>query len=125
MQETLDSDMNLYVVAKDSAWRYLEHKRIGPSCHQLSRRLSTAGLANVNGLMSDEISVFQGHHPMLDRFLDFHRPAALQAGLFGSLELSPDPHCGENPMSPVLLHAGKLYPHRRDRREARFFLPRS
>jgi hypothetical protein len=73
----------------------------------------------------DKIPVFQRDDPMLDRLLNYSRSAALETDPFGRFQLGPDPHCGEDPMMPVLLQTGQLQPHRRDRREAGFFLPNS
>ena len=81
------------------------------------------GFANVNGLVGDEIPMFQRDDPMLARLLDFGRSTALGTGPFGTFQLSRDPDCGEDPMLPVLLHTRQLQPHRPHRREAGFFYP--
>jgi hypothetical protein len=87
--------------------------------------LPAAGFTNVNSLVSDKIPVFQRDDPMLDRLLNYSRPTALETEPFGRFQLRPDSHCGEDPVVPVLLHTKQLQPHRRDRREAGFFLPNS
>jgi len=123
VKETLDSHMNLQVVTIDLARRYSEQQCSGPLRHQLSRRLSTAGLAHMNGLVGDEVPVLQGDDPMLDRLLDFGRSTASETRPLRCLQLGPDPRSGQNPMPPVLLQTAQLQPYRRDRRKAGFFLP--
>ena len=124
-EETIEADMNLQVVAMDLARRYFEHQCFGSSRHQLSRRVPAAGLAHVNGLVGDEIPVFQRDDPMLDRFLDLGRSTAPATTPFRRLRLGPDTSGAEDPMPPILLEAAQLHSHRRDRREAAFFLPSS
>jgi hypothetical protein len=121
-EKTLDSNMNLQIVAIDFARSYFEQQCFGPSRHQFSRRLSTAGLAHVNGLVGDEISVLQRHDPMLDGLLDFGRPIASETRPFGGLQLGPDAAGAEDPMPPIMFQTAQLQPHRRDRRETGFFL---
>ena len=71
VEEALDSNMNLQVIAIHLAWGYFKHEGFGPSCHQFSRRLSTAGFADEHGLVGDEIAVLQRDDPMRGRLLDF------------------------------------------------------
>ena len=125
VEETLDSDISLHVIAINFTWRDFEQQCFRPSRPQFSRPLSTAGFANVNGLVGDEIPMFQCDNTVLDRLLNFSRSPALETEPCGWFQVGPDPHGGEDPMAPVLMYTSQLQPHRRDRRKAGFFLPSS
>jgi len=111
------------VVAIDFPREYFERRGFGPPRHQFPRRLSKARLAYANGLVRNEIPVFQSDNPMLDRLLNFSRPPALETRLYGRFQLSTDPRNTENPSVPVFLQTCQLEPHCRNRRETRFFYP--
>ena len=66
VQETLDSDMNLHVVAIHLAQGHFKAESFGPSRHQFSRGLSAARLADEHSLVREEIAVLQCDDPMFD-----------------------------------------------------------
>jgi hypothetical protein len=107
-EKTLDSNMNLQIVAIDFARRYFEQQCFGASRYQFSRRLSTAGLAHVNGLVRADIPVRQRDDPMRDGFLNLGGSPALETGPVRGLRFGPDAGGADDPLPPVLLHTHHL-----------------